>query len=261
MPQTGVPYAIHTSSPHGSIGEEGFVMNHEEYIAIRNLTKIYRTGRQELRAVNDVSLTVEQGEIITILGPSGSGKSTLLNMIGGIDNADEGSILVDGIDIARLSKTKLTDYRRDFIGFIFQFYNLIPNLSVYENIEVMADICKNPLSIDELLTALGMADQAKKYPIELSGGQQQRVAIARAVVKNPPILLCDEPTGALDFHSSIDILKLIKEINEKYGTTILIITHNTAIAGIAHRTVKIRDGKIVFNGKNEKLIPVDELIW
>lgn len=237
------------------------MMPQADFIEIRKLSKIYQSGSQALRAVDNVSLTIGQGEIVTILGPSGSGKSTLLNMIGGIDNADEGTITIGNLEITSLSKTKLTDYRRDYIGFIFQFYNLIPNLSVYENIEVVADICKNPLNIDELLESLNIADQAKKYPVELSGGQQQRVAIARAIVKNPKILLCDEPTGALDFHSSLDILKLLLDINQKYDTTILIITHNTAIADITHRTVKIRDGKIICNKRNENSIPVDEIVW
>lgn len=237
------------------------MMPQADFIEIRKLSKIYQSGSQELRAVDNVSLTISQGEILTILGPSGSGKSTLLNMIGGIDNADEGTVTIGNLEITSLSKAKLTDYRRDYIGFIFQFYNLIPNLSVYENIEVVADICKNPLNIDELLESLNIADQAKKYPVELSGGQQQRVAIARAIVKNPKILLCDEPTGALDFHSSLDILKLLLDINQKYGTTILIITHNTAIADITHRTVKIRDGKIICNKRNENSTPVDEIVW
>lgn len=232
-----------------------------DFIDIRHLAKIYKSGSEELRAVNDISLAIEQGEIVTILGPSGSGKSTLLNIIGGIDTADGGSVIVDGTNITSLSKAKLTNYRRNYIGFIFQFYNLIPNLTVYENIEVIADICDKPLDIDELLRILGIYDQAKKYPVELSGGQQQRVAIARAIVKNPKILLCDEPTGALDFKSSVDILKLIKNINEKYGTTIIIITHNTSIANITHRTVKIRDGKILLNERNDNVISVDDIVW
>lgn len=231
------------------------------FIEIKNVSRIYKSGTQFLRAVNDVSLMIGQGETVAILGPSGSGKSTLLNMIGGIDCADEGTILVDGLDITMLSKTKLTDFRRETIGFIFQFYNLIPNLTVYENVEVVADICKNPLNIDELLTTLGISDQAEKYPVELSGGQQQRVAIARAIVKNPKILLCDEPTGALDFKSSIEILKLITEINEKYGATVLIITHNTAIAAITHRTIRIRDGKVVQDELNSNIVKADEILW
>lgn len=231
------------------------------YVNIKNLTKVYKTGKEELRAVNGASLSIGKGEIVTILGPSGSGKSTLMNMIGGIDTPDEGKISVDGIDITALTPSKLTDYRRNSIGFIFQFYNLIPNLNVYENIEVIADICKNPLNIDELLEALNIDEQRKKYPVELSGGQQQRVAIARALVKNPKLLLCDEPTGALDSKSSLEILRLLKRVNDEYNTTILIITHNTVIAPSTNRTIKIRDGKIIYNEINNILVPMNEIIW
>jgi putative ABC transport system ATP-binding protein len=206
-------------------------------------------------------LSVDRGEIVTILGPSGSGKSTLMNMIGGIEKPNEGSITVDGIEISSLSSGKLTDYRRDQIGFIFQFYNLIPNLNVYENVEIVSDICDNPLDVDSLLETLGIAEQRKKYPVELSGGQQQRVAIARAVVKNPQILLCDEPTGALDSKSSLDIIRLIKEVNKKYGTTVLIITHNAAIAGTTDRTVRLKDGRIVQDERNASVLSVDEIAW
>lgn len=231
------------------------------YVNIKNLTKVYKTGKEELRAVNGASLSIGKREIVTILGPSGSGKSTLMNMIGGIDTPDEGKISVDGIDITALTPSKLTDYRRNSIGFIFQFYNLIPNLNVYENIEVIADICKNPLNIDELLEALNIDEQRKKYPVELSGGQQQRVAIARALVKNPKLLLCDEPTGALDSKSSLEILRLLKRVNDEYNTTILIITHNTVIAPSTNRTIKIRDGKIIYNEINNILVPMNEIIW
>lgn len=230
-------------------------------IEVKNLVKRYQSGAGEFRAVDRVSLSVQKGEIVTILGPSGSGKSTLMNMIGGIETADEGSIVVNGMDIAKLKGSKLTEYRRNEIGFIFQFYNLIPNLNVYENIETAADICKNPLDIDELMQALGIENQGKKYPVQLSGGQQQRVAVARAIVKNPQLLLCDEPTGALDTKSSLDILRILRSVNEKYGTTILIITHNTAISGTTNRTIRLRDGKIVQNEVNRKIIPVDELVW
>lgn len=169
------------------------------FIKINNLSKIYKQGGGTLKAVDSVNLDIFEGEIVTILGPSGSGKSTLVNMIGGIDESDEGSIIVDGQEISSLKTTKLTNYRRESIGFVFQFYNLISNLTVYENIEVVSDICKNPLNIDDLLETLGIANLAKRYPIELSGGQQQRVAIARAFVKNPKLLLCDEPTGSYNF--------------------------------------------------------------
>lgn len=233
----------------------------KSFISVRNLSKIYQSGGEELKAVDNVSLEIQEGEIVTILGPSGSGKSTLVNIIGGIDNADEGSVIVNSLDITSLKSSKLTDYRRESIGFVFQFYNLIPNLTVYENVEVVADICKSPLNIDELLNTLGIGNLAKRYPVELSGGQQQRVAIARAFVKNPKLLLCDEPTGALDYKSSLDILRLIKELNEKYNTTILIITHNTSIAQMCHRTVKISGGSITHNDLNENIIPVERIAW
>lgn len=233
----------------------------KEIIKIDNLSKVYKTGSTELRAVDNVSLTINEGEIVTILGPSGSGKSTLVNIIGGIDTADEGTVIVDGNEITSLKNGKLTDYRRDCIGFVFQFYNLIPNLNVYENVEVVADISKNPLDIDELLKNLGIYELAKRYPVELSGGQQQRVAIARAFVKNPKLLLCDEPTGALDSKSSLEILKLIQKLNSDYNTTILIITHNQAISDMCHRTIKIRDGKVKSDKLNDNIISVDEINW
>ncbi len=231
------------------------------FISIKNLSKIYYSGGEEIRAIDDINLEIGQGEIVTILGPSGSGKSTLVNIIGGIDSADYGSVIVNCKEITGLKAGKLTEYRKDFIGFVFQSYNLISNLNVYENVEVVADICKSPLDIDQLLETLGIAHLAKRYPVELSGGQQQRVAIARAFVKNPQLLLCDEPTGALDYRSSLEILKLIKDLNEKYNTTILIITHNISIAGMSHRTVKISGGRITHNDLNENIVPVERIEW
>ncbi|MGH4125183.1 MAG: ABC transporter ATP-binding protein [Clostridium sp.] len=233
----------------------------KSFIKVKNLCKVYKCGSEELKALDDVSLSINRGEIVTILGPSGSGKSTLVNIIGGIDQADSGSIVIDGNEITALKGSKLTNYRRDFIGFVFQFYNLIPNLNVYENVEVAADICKSAFDIEELLKNLDIAQLAKRYPVELSGGQQQRVAIARALVKNPKLLLCDEPTGALDYKSSLDILKLIKSINEKYNTTIIIITHNNSISGMSNRIVRLRGGKITHNELNTELIPVERIEW
>ncbi len=231
------------------------------YIQVESLSKAYPSGAETLKAVDGITLSIEQGETVTILGPSGSGKSTLMNMIGGIDRPDTGSIFVGDTDITKLNKAKLTAYRRESIGFVFQFYNLIPDLNVYENVEVVADICKNPLNIDMLLNTLGLSGQGKKYPVELSGGQQQRVAIARAIVKNPKILLCDEPTGALDSKTSLDILKLMNEVHHAYGTTILIITHNTAIAAVTHRSIKLKDGKVALNEVNPEILPVDQIVW
>jgi putative ABC transport system ATP-binding protein len=231
------------------------------FIQVENLTKAYPSGTETLKAVDGITLSIEQGETVTILGPSGSGKSTLMNLIGGIDKPDAGSIFIDDTDITTLNKAKLTAYRRNSIGFVFQFYNLIPDLNVYENVEAVADICKNPLDIDMLLDTLGLWGQGKKYPVELSGGQQQRVAIARAIVKNPKILLCDEPTGALDSKTSLDILKLMNDVHHMYGTTVLIITHNTAIAAVTHRTIRLKDGKIALNEVNKEILPVDSIVW
>lgn len=235
--------------------------NSKSFIEIKGLSKIYQSGDECIKAVDNVDLKISKGEIVTTLGPSGSGKSTLVNIIGGIDSSDEGKVYVDDEEITSLKSKDLTNYRRNSIGFVFQFYNLISNLTVYENVEVVADICKNPLCIDEILENLGIADLAKRYPVELSGGQQQRVAIARAFVKNPKLMLCDEPTGALDYKSSLDILKLIKEINEKYNTTILIITHNSSIAEMSHRVVKISGGKVTHNDVNSQPIPVERIVW
>lgn len=235
--------------------------NSKSFIEIKGLSKIYQSGSECIKAVDKVNIKISKGEIVTILGPSGSGKSTLVNIIGGIDSSDGGEVFVDGEEITSLKSKALTNYRRNSIGFVFQFYNLISNLTVYENVEVVADICKNPLSIDEILGNLGIADLAKRYPVELSGGQQQRVAIARAFVKNPKLMLCDEPTGALDYKSSLDILKLIREINEKYNTTILIITHNSSIAEMSHRVVKISGGKITHNDINSQPVPVERIKW
>jgi putative ABC transport system ATP-binding protein len=206
-------------------------------------------------------LTLDRGEIGVILGPSGSGKSTLMNILGGIDRADIGKVSVDGVEINNLNDDKLTDYRRGDIGFVFQFYNLVPNLTVGENIEVVSNISKSPLDIDEVLAAVGMKDKKHRFPRELSGGEQQRVSIARAIVKNPKLLLCDEPTGALDFQTSRSILKLLQEVNKKFGTTILMITHNVAIADMANRVFKLRSGEIVEELVNEKIVPAERIEW
>lgn len=233
----------------------------QNFIEIETLSKIYRSGSAVLYALDAVNLQIAEGEIVCILGPSGSGKSTLLNIIGGLDEADEGKVKIDSSEITKLKGGKLTEYRRESVGFVFQFYNLISNLTVYENVEVVADICKKPLDIDELLKNLGISELARRYPVELSGGQQQRVAIARAFVKNPKLLLCDEPTGALDFKSSLDILRLIKDINARYGTTILIITHNSAIASMCNRVIRVRSGLITHNDMNKEVIPVERIEW
>jgi putative ABC transport system ATP-binding protein len=231
------------------------------FVKVENLKKSYKNGEVSTQVLKGVGLNLDKGEIGVIFGPSGSGKSTLLNIIGGIDRCDSGLVLVEDIEVTKLSDDKLTDYRRDKIGFIFQFYNLIPNLTVGENIEVVSNISKSPLPIDEILDAVGMLDKKNRFPKELSGGEQQRVSIARAVVKNPKLLLCDEPTGALDFVTSREILKLLQKINKDFGTTILMITHNTAISVMANRVFKVRSGEIVESIVNEKPISAERIEW
>ena len=229
------------------------------YIEIKDAVKQYGQGENIIYAMDGVDLSIGEHEICVILGPSGSGKSTLLNMLGGIDTLTSGSIVVNGKDISGISKKELTWYRRSEIGFIFQSYNLIQDLTVKENIQTVADISKEPLDIDELLDALSLEKYKNHFPSELSGGQQQRTAIARALVKNPAILLCDEPTGALDSKSSRDVLRMLDKVNRMYQTTVIIITHNEGISGMADRVIRIHDGKIVKNILNETKKSVDEL--
>ena len=214
-----------------------------------------------MEVLKGLDLEVRKGDVCVLLGPSGSGKSTLLNIIGGIDGADEGSITIDGERLENMNEKKLSLYRRKHLGYIFQMYNLIPNLTVRENVEVGAYLSDHPLDVDELLHTLGIYDQQKKLPNQLSGGQQQRTAIGRAIVKNPDILLCDEPTGALDYNTSKEILKLIETVNQKYGNTIIMVTHNDAIKDMADRVVRLRDGMIRKNYCNEQKIPAAELEW
>ncbi|OBR89697.1 MULTISPECIES: ABC transporter ATP-binding protein [Clostridium] len=230
-------------------------------IQVENLKKSYKTGEVITNVLNRVEMNLDEGEIGVILGPSGSGKSTLLNMIGGIDRCDSGKIVVNKIEVTKLNEDELTDYRRNYIGFIFQFYNLIQNLTVLENVEVVSNISKTPLKTDEILKAVGMFDKRYRFPRELSGGEQQRVSIARAVVKNPKLLLCDEPTGALDFSTSREILKLLQKVNEDFKTTILMITHNTAISHMAHRIYKVRNGKITDKILNDRIVPAERIEW
>ncbi|URZ00404.1 ABC transporter ATP-binding protein [Clostridium felsineum] len=231
------------------------------FLEIKNLKKSYISGDVKTEVLKDVYMELDSGEIGVILGPSGSGKSTLLNIIGGIDRGNSGSIIVNGSDISKFSDEKLTNYRRESIGFIFQFYNLIGSLTAGENVEVVSNISNSPLNTDEVLRSVGMLDKKYRFPKELSGGEQQRISIARAVVKNPKLLLCDEPTGALDYLTSKEILKLLQKINKEFKTTIIMITHNTAISSMANRIYKVRDGKIVETSINENIIPAERIEW
>jgi putative ABC transport system ATP-binding protein len=231
------------------------------FIDVSDLKKSYTTGMVKNEVLKGLELKLGKGEIGVILGPSGSGKSTLMNIIGGIDRGDSGQVVVDGIEISNLNDDQLTEYRRGDIGFVFQFYNLVPNLTVGENIEVVSNISKSPLNIDEVLAAVEMQEKKHRFPRELSGGEQQRVSIARAIVKNPKLLLCDEPTGALDYETSRSILQLLQQVNKKFGTTILMITHNTAIAAMANRVFKLRGGEIVEASVNQLIIPAERIEW
>lgn len=231
------------------------------FIEVQHVDKIYQIGEIQFKALDDASFSMEKGQIGVILGPSGSGKSTLLNVIGGIDNSDSGTVKVNGIEITNYNANQLTEYRRTSVGYIFQFYNLVPNLTVYENVEVAANISDHPIPTMEMLEAVGMEKLASRFPRELSGGQQQRVSIARALVKRPEILFCDEPTGALDYESAKEILQLLAQVNEKFKTTVLIITHNTAIAGMAHRIIHLRSGQVVEDQVNSNIIPAERIEW
>lgn len=231
------------------------------FLEIHDLKKSFGSGNNRTEVLKGIEFTANKGEICVLLGPSGSGKSTILNIIGGIDSPDDGYVAIEGEKMKDMTEKALTRYRRRHLGYIFQMYNLIPNLNVKENIEVGAYLSEKPLEIDDLLKTLGLYEHRHKLPNQLSGGQQQRTAIGRAIVKNPDILLCDEPTGALDYNTSKDILNLIEEVNHKYGNTVIMVTHNDAIKYMADRVVQLRDGQIRKNYCNEKKISAVDLDW
>lgn len=229
------------------------------FLEISDIEKSYGNGENKIKVLNGITTSLNQGEMCVILGPSGSGKSTFLNTIGGLDSIDTGSITVDGFHIQKLNQNQLSKYRREYLGYIFQFYNLVPNLTIKENIQVCEYLTKQPLDINQLIDTLGLTEHQNKFPSQLSGGQQQRCAIARALIKNPKLLLCDEPTGALDSKTSKEILVLLEKVNKVYGTTMLIVTHNEAIKDMVHRVIKIKDGCISKDYTNEKRLSAVDL--
>lgn len=234
-------------------------MNH--FVEFQNVSKIYTTGEVKIEALHDASFTAEKGEICVIVGPSGAGKTTLLNILGGMDTLTSGNVIIDGEDISKYTKRQLTSYRRYDVGFVFQFYNLIQNLTALENVEMATQICKNPLNPMEMIELVGLSDRAKNFPAQLSGGEQQRVSIARALAKNPKLLLCDEPTGALDYVTGKQILKLLQDTSRKTGMTVIIITHNSALTAMADRVISVKSGTVIKQYKNEKVTPVEEIEW
>ena len=231
------------------------------FLEVQGLKKGFGQGSARVEVLKGIEFTCEKGEFCVLLGPSGCGKSTLLNIIGGIDKPDSGEIRIEGEAMSLMKEKRLTMYRREHLGYIFQMYNLIPNLTVRENIEVGAYLSRNPLDVEELMHTLGLYEHRGKLPNQLSGGQQQRCAIGRAIVKNPDILLCDEPTGALDYNTSKEILKLIETVNQKYGNTVIMVTHNDAIRFMADRVIKLKDGMVRHNNQNETKMSAEELDW
>lgn len=231
------------------------------YVEVKNTYKRYKMGETTITANEDLSFSIEEGELVVILGPSGAGKSTILNILGGMDSPDEGQIIIDNIDIAQFSDKQLTEYRRKDVGFVFQFYNLVPNLTAKENIELATEISPNALDPDAVLKQVGLENRSNNFPSQLSGGEQQRVSIARALAKNPKLLLCDEPTGALDFETGKQVLKMLQSASRQAGNTVLIITHNSAIAPIADRVIRINDATVRSVEINESPISIDEIVW
>ena len=234
-------------------------MNH--YVEFQSVCKTYHMGDVEIPALRDASFTVEKGEICVIVGASGAGKTTLLNILGGMDTLTAGHVFLDGKEISAYSRRQLTEYRRHDVGFVFQFYNLVQNLTAVENVELASQICREPRDPMEMLTEVGLADRAKNFPAQLSGGEQQRVAIARALAKNPKLLLCDEPTGALDYVTGKTILKLLQDTARKTGMTVIIITHNKALTAMADRVISVKNGTVTSERRNETVTPVEQIEW
>ena len=233
----------------------------EAFVSFRDVSKIYRSGEVEIRAVDDIRFEIFKGEFVVIVGPSGAGKTTVLNMLGGMDACSEGTILVDGSEVSRYNARQLTEYRRRDIGFVFQFYNLVQNLTALENVELAAQICPDPLDAQEVLRDVGLAERMNNFPAQLSGGEQQRVSIARALAKNPKLLLCDEPTGALDDQTGRTILQLLQDTCREKGVTVIVITHNSALTPMADRVIRIRSGTVAEMKRNPHPTPVAEIEW
>ncbi len=231
------------------------------FVKLNDVKKIYQMGEVEIRAVDGIDFEIEKGEFVVIVGPSGAGKTTVLNMLGGMDTCTSGTIIVDGIEISKFKNKQLTSYRREAIGFVFQFYNLVQNLTALENVELAMQISKNPLDAVSVMKDIGLGERVDNFPAQLSGGEQQRVAIARALAKNPKLLLCDEPTGALDYNTGKAILKLLQDTCREKGMTVIVITHNSAIAPIADRMIKIKNGKVSSIIKNESPVSIDTIEW
>ena len=231
------------------------------FVEFADVRKIYQMGEVEVAAVRDMSFTIERGEFVVIVGPSGAAKTTLLNMLGGMDSATSGTIMLDGARVSSFNRKQLTQYRRHDIGFVFQFYNLVQNLTARENVELASQICRDPLDADEVLAAVGLADRVRNFPGQLSGGEQQRVAIARALAKNPKLLLCDEPTGALDYETGKAILKLLQDTCRDTGRTVVVVTHNSAFTAIADRVIHVREGSVAAVELNEAPLSADVLEW